>query len=78
MTSFLKTAMFILVLTLTGWSAHAASCSISNFCGASCSITSPPGGTVNCFVDYDYVLCIAYDAHGNIAPSSYDYCPFGR
>jgi len=59
----------VAVVCLLGLSAplfSSQSCNASNSCGQTCSITAPPGGSVNCHSSSNFAICVSYDASGNI------------
>lgn len=47
---------------------------IATACGATCVAVAPPGGTSQCMEDPFIVLCIAWDANGNIVAHSSARC----
>nr|MDJ0841728.1 hypothetical protein [Acidobacteriota bacterium] len=75
----LKTLLFtsILALGATGMTALADSCSANaRACRASCSISSPPGGSTACYSGFNFATCVSFDANGNQVGYQDDQCQF--
>ena len=43
-------------------------------CNASCSLSTPPGGSVICVNGFTWALCTSYDASGNVVTTVQDIC----
>ncbi len=67
---------FLLLAAALSLHIYAESCSASAYnCSVSCSISSPPDGSVNCASYNGMAYCVAYDCYGNIVSNKSKTCP---
>ena len=69
----ISTLFLVLGSPLALWAAESCSASASG-CQASCSISSPPGGSTQCFDLFNGAVCTSFDANGNFVAQVSDTC----